>query len=61
MKGGRITIEQKSTLTVRRCHCRRPPYRRGDLFLCPDAEGENETLGFDPNRPVPSDAVLKAV
>ncbi len=60
MYGGRITIEQKSTLRT---------YIGGTLAILLTSgacylfflahEEKKETTGFDPNRPVPSDAVLQ--
>jgi methionine-R-sulfoxide reductase len=60
MKGGRITSEEKSTLSS---------YIGVSIavlltawafyFFVLEQKEKKETTGFDPNRPVPSDAVLK--
>ncbi len=61
MKGGRITIEEKSTLSI---------YIGVGIAVVLTAlaiyffvliqKEKSETTGFDPNRPVPSEAVIKA-
>ena len=62
MKGGRITIEEKSTLSsyigVGIAPSCLPP-GQSTSSSCIQKE-KNETTGFDPNRPIPSDAVIKA-
>jgi len=60
MKGGRITIEEKSTLSI---------YIGVGIAVVLTAlaiyffvliqKEKSETTGFDPNRPVPSEAVIK--
>jgi peptide methionine sulfoxide reductase msrA/msrB len=61
MKGGRITIKEKSTLRI---------YIGVGIAVALTAPAiyffvliqkeKSETTGFDPNRPIPSDAVLRA-
>ena len=60
MKGGRITIEQKSTLSYIGVGIA-IALTAGAIYLFVLIQKEkNETTGFDPNRPIPSDAVLQA-
>jgi methionine-R-sulfoxide reductase len=60
MKGGRITSEEKSTLSSYIGVSIAVLLTAGALYLFFLAQKEKkETTGFDPNRPVPSDAVLK--
>ena len=60
MKGGRITIEEKSTLSTYIGVGIAVVLTAGAIYFFFLAQKEKkETTGFDPNRPVPSDAVLK--
>jgi len=60
MKGGRITIEQKSTLSYIGVGIA-VALTAGAIYLFVVIQKEkNETTGFDPNRPIPSEAVIKA-
>jgi peptide methionine sulfoxide reductase msrA/msrB len=60
MNGGRITSEEKSTLRTYIGVGIAVALAAGALYLFFQAQQEKkETTGFDPNRPVPSDAVLK--
>ena len=60
MKGGRITSEEKSTLSMYVGVGVAVVLVAGALYFFFLAQKEKaETRGFDPNRPVPSDAVLK--
>ncbi len=60
MSGGRITIEEKSTLSLYIGIGIAVVLTAGALYFFFLAQKEKrETTGFDPNRPVPSDAVLK--
>jgi peptide methionine sulfoxide reductase msrA/msrB len=60
MYGGRITSEQKSTLSTYIGVGLAVVLIAGGLYIFFLAQKEkSETTGFDPNRPVPSDAVLK--
>ena len=60
MYGGRITSEEKSTLSLYIGVGIAVVLTAGALYFFFLAQKEKkETTGFDPNRPVPSDAVLK--
>src|SRR6266571_5955193 len=60
MYGGRITSEEKSTISTYVGVGIAIVLIAGGLYFFFLAEKEKrETRGFDPNRPVPSDAVLK--
>ena len=60
MYGGRITSEEKSTLSTYIGVGIAIVLIAGGLYVFFLAQKEKkETTGFDPNRPVPSDAVLK--
>ena len=60
MYGSRITSEEKSTLSTYVGVAVAVVLTAGALyFFALDQKEKNETRGFDPNRPVPSDAVLK--
>ena len=60
MKGGRITIEQKSTLTYAGVIVAVLLTAGAIYFFVLLQKQKHDTFGFDPNRPIPSDAVLKA-
>ena len=60
MKGGRITIEQKSTLTYGGVIVAVLLTAGAIYFFVLVQKQKHDTIGFDPNRPIPSDAVLKA-
>jgi peptide methionine sulfoxide reductase msrA/msrB len=60
MQGGRITVEEKSTLSTYAGVAVAVVLTAGAIFFFLQAQKEkSETRGFDPNRPVPSDAVLR--
>jgi peptide methionine sulfoxide reductase msrA/msrB len=60
MNGGRITNEEKSTVSLYIGVTIAVVLTTGALYFFFLAQQEKkETRGFDPNRPVPSDAVLK--
>ena len=59
MKGGRITIEQKSTLTYGGVIVAVLLTAGAIYFFVLLQKQKHDTFGFDPNRPIPSDAVLK--
>jgi len=60
MNGGRITGEEKSSLSMYIGVTIAVVLTTGALYFFFLAQREKkETKGFDPNRPVPSDAVLK--
>src|SRR6266567_4783478 len=60
MYGGRITSEEKSTVSMYIGVAIAVVLTTGALYFFFLAQKEKkETTGFDPNRPVPSDAVLK--
>ena len=60
MNGGRITSEEKSTLSTYIGVAIAVVLTTGALYFFFLAQQEKkETRGYDPNRPVPSDAVLK--
>ena len=60
MKGGRITIEQKSTLTYGGVIVAVLLTAGAIYFFAVVQKEKSETRGFDPNRPIPSEAVIKA-
>ena len=61
MYGGRITSEEKSTLSTYVGVGLAVVLIAGALYFFFLAQKEiKETTGFDPNRPIPSDAVLKS-
>jgi methionine-R-sulfoxide reductase len=60
MKGGRITIEQKSTLTYGGVIVAVLLTAGAIYFFVVLQKQKHDTFGFDPNRPIPSDAVLRA-
>ena len=60
MKGGRITIEQKSTLTYGGVIVAVLLTAGAIYFFVLLQKQKHDIFGFDPNRPIPSDAVLKA-
>ena len=60
MNGGRITSEEKSTLSTYLGLIVVLALAAGGIYFFVLAQKENkEVIGFDPNRPIPSDAVLK--
>jgi methionine-R-sulfoxide reductase len=60
MKGGRITSEERSTLSMYIGVAIAVVLATGAFYFFFLVQKERkETRGFDPNRPVPSDAVLK--
>jgi peptide methionine sulfoxide reductase msrA/msrB len=60
MNGGRITSEEKSVLRQYIGIAVAVLVTAGAIYLFLDAQREKrETTGFDPNRPVPSDAVIR--
>jgi len=60
MNGGRITSEEKSSLSMYIGVTIAVVLTTGALYFFFLAQQEKkETRGFDPNRPIPSDAVLK--
>ena len=60
MKGGRITSEERSTLSMYVGVIIAVVLIAGGLYIFfLEQKEKKETTGFDPNRPVPSDAVLK--
>ena len=60
MNGGRITSEEKSSLSTYIGVTIAVVLTTGALYFFFLAQQEKkETRGFDPNRPIPSDAVLK--
>jgi methionine-R-sulfoxide reductase len=60
MKGGRITSEEKTSISMYVGVSLAVVLISGALYFFFLAQKEiRETTGFDPNRPVPSDAVLK--
>ncbi len=60
MKGGRITSEERSTLSMYIGVIIAVVLATGAFYFFFLVQKEKkETRGFDPNRPVPSDAVLK--
>jgi len=60
MRGGRITSEEKTSISMYVGVSIAVVLIAGGLYIFFLAQKEKrETTGFDPNRPVPSDAVLK--
>src|SRR2546423_9650183 len=60
MYGGRITSEEKSTLSTYIAVSVAVVLTAGAFyFFVLEQKEKKETTSFDPNRPVPSDAVLK--
>jgi peptide methionine sulfoxide reductase msrA/msrB len=60
MNGGRITIEEKSSLSMYAALTVAVVLSAWAVYFFVLAQKEKaETTGFDPNRPVPSDAVLQ--
>jgi peptide methionine sulfoxide reductase msrA/msrB len=60
MRGGRITLEERSAISTYVGVGIAIVLVAGGLYIFLLAQKEKrETTGFDPNRPVPSDAVLK--
>jgi len=60
MKGGRITIEEKSTLSIYIGVGIAVALTAAALYFFFLIQKEkSETRGFDPNRPIPSEAVIK--
>lgn len=59
MKGGRITIKEKSTLTFGGVIVAVLLTAGAIYFFVLMQKQKHDTFGFDPNRPIPSDAVLK--
>jgi methionine-R-sulfoxide reductase len=59
MNGGRITSEEKSTLSTYIGLIVVLVLAAGGIYFFFLAQSEKEPIGFDPNRPVPSDASLK--
>jgi methionine-R-sulfoxide reductase len=60
MNGGRITSEEKSTLSTYIGLIVVTVLAAGGIYFFVLAEKDtNELIGFDPNRPIPSDANLK--
>ena len=61
MKGGRITIKEKSTLRSYIGVGIAVGLTAGAIYFFVLIQKEkSETTGFDPNRPIPSEAVIKA-
>ena len=61
MKGGRITIEEKSTFRVYIAVGIAVALTAGVIYFFVVFQKEkSETTGFDPKRPIPSEAVIKA-
>ena len=61
MKGGRITIKEKSTLRIYIGVGIAVALTAGGIYFFVLIQKEkSETTGFDPNRPIPSDAVLRS-
>jgi len=60
MNGGRITSEERSTLSTYLGLIVLLALAAGGIYFFVLAQKENkEVIGFDPNRPIPSDATLK--
>ena len=59
MKGGRITIEQKSTLTYGGVIVAVLLTAGAIYFFVLLQKQKHDTFGFDPNRPIPSEAVIR--
>ena len=60
MKGGRITIKEKSTLTFGGVIVAVLLTAGAIYFFVLLQKQKHDTFGFDPNRPIPSEAVIKA-
>ena len=60
MKGGRITIEQRSNLTYGGVIVAVLLTAGAIYFFVLMQKQKHDTFGFDPNRPIPSEAVIKA-
>ena len=61
MYGGRITLEQKSTFSTYARVIVGVLLAAGAIYFFVLAQKQKQdTFGFDPNRPIPSDAVLQA-
>jgi methionine-R-sulfoxide reductase len=59
MNGTRITSEEKSTLSTYIGLVVVLALAAGGIYFFFLAQKEKEAIGFDPNRPIPSDATLK--
>ena len=59
MNGGRITSEEKSTLSTYIGLVVVLVLAAGGIYFFVLAQKEKDVIGFDPNRPIPSDASLK--
>ena len=59
MNGGRITSEEKSTLSTYIGLIVVTALAAGGIYFFFLTQETKELIGFDPNRPVPSDAILK--
>ena len=59
MNGGRITSEEKSTLSTYIGLVVVLALAAGGIYFFVLAQKEKDAIGFDPNRPIPSDASLK--
>jgi methionine-R-sulfoxide reductase len=59
MNGGRITSEEKSTLSTYIGLIVVLALAAGGIYFFFLAQKDKEPIGFDPNRPIPSDATLK--
>jgi methionine-R-sulfoxide reductase len=59
MNGGRITSEEKSTLSTYIGLIVVLALAAGGIYFFFLAQQDKEPIGFDPNRPIPSDATLK--
>ena len=59
MYGGRITSEEKSTLGKYVGLILVTALAAGGIYFFFLTQETNQPIGFDPNRPVPSDAILK--
>jgi methionine-R-sulfoxide reductase len=59
MNGGRITSEEKSTLSTYFGLILVTALAVGGIYFFFLAQKEKEVIGFDPNRPIPSDASLR--
>ena len=59
MNGGRITSEEKSTLSTYIGLIIVTALAAGGIYFFFLAQKEKDFIGFDPNRPVPGDASLK--
>jgi methionine-R-sulfoxide reductase len=59
MNGGRITSEEKSTLSMYVGIILVTTLAAGGIYFFFLTQETKEIIGFDPNQPVPSDAILK--